>query len=228
MQKNLSQIPKRSAAGVDGQTVEAATESYVWRAVDHEGEILDMLVQRRRDTRAALRLMRKLLKKQGFAPKLVVTEQHLYAGSADNAPDPFSLVELACRRDHECGDVLDQRRATDNSCRVFKVPTGPVDRRLGARRRCKMADLDACRPATRTKPAGTMPGSASSICRRRSAGRGVIAQVNPELPWTYGDTAIEPAAIDVLEGVSRDARRVGVTSPRPSGWKPTWRLREEV
>ena len=56
----------------------------------------------------------------------------------------------------------------------------------------------------------------------------VIAQVNPELPWTYGDTAIEPAAIDVLEGVSRDARRVGVTSPRPSGWKPSWRPREEV
>ena len=42
---------------------------YLWRAVDHEGEVLDMLVQRRRDTRAALRLMRKLLRKQGFAPK---------------------------------------------------------------------------------------------------------------------------------------------------------------
>jgi transposase-like protein len=34
-----------------------------------------MLVQRRRDTRAALRLMRKLLKKQGFAPKLLVTDK---------------------------------------------------------------------------------------------------------------------------------------------------------
>src|SRR6267154_3571506 len=30
---------------------------YLWRAVDHEGEVLDMLVQRRRDKRAALRLM---------------------------------------------------------------------------------------------------------------------------------------------------------------------------
>src|SRR5215467_11494650 len=40
-----------------------------------EGEVLDMLVQRRRDTRAALRLMRKLLKKQGFAPKLLVTDK---------------------------------------------------------------------------------------------------------------------------------------------------------
>jgi putative transposase len=33
---------------------------YLWRAVDHEGEVLDMLVQSRRDSRAALRLMRKL------------------------------------------------------------------------------------------------------------------------------------------------------------------------
>jgi len=43
----------------------AGERMYLWRAVDHEGEILDMLVQRRRDSRAALRLMRKLLKKQG-------------------------------------------------------------------------------------------------------------------------------------------------------------------
>ena len=34
-----------------------------------------MLVQRRRDTRVALRLMRKLLKKQGFVPKLLVTDK---------------------------------------------------------------------------------------------------------------------------------------------------------
>src|SRR5438046_2819096 len=43
-------------------------------SVDHEGEVLDMLVQGRRDSRAALRLMRKLLKKQGFATKLLVAD----------------------------------------------------------------------------------------------------------------------------------------------------------
>src|SRR3954453_1385383 len=48
---------------------------YLWRAVDHEGEVLDMLVQRRRDKRAALRLMRKLLKKHGFTPKLLTTDK---------------------------------------------------------------------------------------------------------------------------------------------------------
>jgi DDE superfamily endonuclease len=40
----------------------AGKRMYLWRAVGHEGEVLDMLVQRRRDTQAALRLMRKLLK----------------------------------------------------------------------------------------------------------------------------------------------------------------------
>jgi putative transposase len=53
----------------------AGVRMYLWRAVDHEGEVLDMLVQRRRDSRAALRLMRKLLKRQGFAPKLLVTDK---------------------------------------------------------------------------------------------------------------------------------------------------------
>jgi putative transposase len=53
----------------------AGRRMYLWRAVDHEGEVLEMLVQRRRDMRAALRLMRKLLRKQGFAPKLLTTDK---------------------------------------------------------------------------------------------------------------------------------------------------------
>src|SRR5688572_20745511 len=48
---------------------------YLWRAVDSEGEILDMLVQPRRDKTAALRLMRKLLKKQRYAPIVLVTDK---------------------------------------------------------------------------------------------------------------------------------------------------------
>ncbi len=55
---------------------------WLWRAVDHEGEILDMLVQRRRDTKAALRLMRKLIRKQGFAPEVMVTDKLASYGSA--------------------------------------------------------------------------------------------------------------------------------------------------
>ncbi len=44
---------------------------YLWRAVDDEGKVLEVLIQRRRDTAAAGKLMRTLLKKQGFAPAMV-------------------------------------------------------------------------------------------------------------------------------------------------------------
>ncbi len=46
---------------------------YLWRAVDAAGEVLDLLVQPRHNTAAALRLLRKLLKKQGCAPAVMVT-----------------------------------------------------------------------------------------------------------------------------------------------------------
>ena len=48
---------------------------YLWRAVDCEGEVLDVLVQSRRNKKAALKLMRRLLKAQGFAPIMVVTDK---------------------------------------------------------------------------------------------------------------------------------------------------------
>jgi putative transposase len=53
----------------------AGRRFWLWRAVDDEGEVLDLLVQRRRDARAAAKLMRKLLRKQGFAPKTLVTDK---------------------------------------------------------------------------------------------------------------------------------------------------------
>ena len=46
---------------------------YLWRAVDDEGEVLDVLVQSRRNKAAAVKLLRKLMKKLGFAPRLLVT-----------------------------------------------------------------------------------------------------------------------------------------------------------
>ena len=55
---------------------------WLWRAVDSEGEVLDLLVQSRRDKKAALRLMRKLLRKQGFAPTVWVTDKLRSYGAA--------------------------------------------------------------------------------------------------------------------------------------------------
>src|ERR671933_2463222 len=48
---------------------------WLWRAVDDEGEVLDILVQRKRDKAAAAKLMRKLIRKHGFAPEVLVADR---------------------------------------------------------------------------------------------------------------------------------------------------------
>jgi putative transposase len=55
---------------------------YLWRAVDAEGEILDVLVQSKRNKNAALKLMRKLLKKYGFVPDRMITDDLRSYGAA--------------------------------------------------------------------------------------------------------------------------------------------------
>ncbi len=66
---------------------------WLWRAVDNEGEVLDFLVQRRRNTKAARKLMRKLLKTQGFAPSRVVTDK------LRSYPSAFRAMGLAAEHD---------------------------------------------------------------------------------------------------------------------------------
>jgi transposase-like protein len=88
----------------------AGRRMYLWRAVDHEGEILDMLVQRRRNKRAALRLLRKLLRKQGVAPKLVVTDKLRSYGAA------FRDLHLTCHHDQG----LRKNNRAENSHQVVR------------------------------------------------------------------------------------------------------------
>ena len=47
---------------------------YLWRAVDDEGEVLDVVVQKARDTKAALKLLRPLLRNQPVAPERITTD----------------------------------------------------------------------------------------------------------------------------------------------------------
>ena len=61
---------------IDGRLV------YLWRAVDGEGEVLDVLVQTKRNKHAALKLMRKLLKKYGSMPDKMVTDDLRSYGAA--------------------------------------------------------------------------------------------------------------------------------------------------
>ena len=68
---------------------------YLWRAVDDNGEVLDMLVQKRRNMAVAFKLLRQLLKNQGIHPKTIVTD-----GLASN---PAAVRELGCKDRHRAG-----------------------------------------------------------------------------------------------------------------------------
>jgi putative transposase len=60
----------------------AGVKHWLWRAVDQAGMVLDVLVQSRRDKRAAKRLLRKLLKRQGRAPRVMITDKLPSYGAA--------------------------------------------------------------------------------------------------------------------------------------------------
>jgi len=79
----------------------AGKQMYLWRAVDGEGEVLDVLVQKRRNKRAAFRLMRKLLRKQGVRPTQIVTDKLKSYGAA--------LRDLGLGHLHEMGHRLNNR-----------------------------------------------------------------------------------------------------------------------
>jgi transposase-like protein len=111
----------------------AGKRVHLWRAVDHEGEVLDMLVQRRRDSRTALRLMRKLLKKQGFAPKLLVTDKlRSYAAA-------FRRLRLTCP--HEQG--LRKNNRAENSHQAVRRRERKLQRFKSARSAQRFLSMQA-------------------------------------------------------------------------------------
>ena len=87
--QHAARIRRRSAGQFDGKwhldevviTIRGK-KHWLWRAVDQDGFVLDVLVQSRRNTTAAKRLMRKLLKRQGSAPRVMITDKLRSYGAA--------------------------------------------------------------------------------------------------------------------------------------------------
>ncbi len=84
---------------------------WLWRAVDDEGEVLDMLVQKRRHTGAAVRLLRKLLKRNRIHPESFATDKLASYRAA--------FRELHYSDQHRPGRMLDNNRA-ENSHLVIR------------------------------------------------------------------------------------------------------------
>lgn len=79
---------------------------YLWRAVDDEGEVLDVVVQKRRDHDAALTLLKRLLRNQPVEPEAVVTDGLASYISA--------LREVGLERLHRPGRLRENNRAENS------------------------------------------------------------------------------------------------------------------
>jgi putative transposase len=85
---------------------------YLWRAVDDEGEVLDLVMQRHRDTHAALTLLKRLLRNQPVAPTAIVTDRLKSYGSA--------LAELGLSHIHHNGKKRENNRAENSHLPIRK------------------------------------------------------------------------------------------------------------
>ena len=85
---------------------------YLWTAVDDEGTVLDIVVQKRRNTKAAMRLLRKLLRNQGIKPNRIVTDRLGSYGAALKLLGLKHLQDVGRRKNNraECSHVPIRRR----------------------------------------------------------------------------------------------------------------------
>ena len=91
-------------------------QHYLWRAIDQNGVVLDILVQSRRNKKAAKRFFRKLLKGLRYAPRVLVTDTlKSYA---------------AAKRDLKLGSEHRQSRYRNNACDVSHQPTRRRERHM--------------------------------------------------------------------------------------------------
>ncbi len=96
---------------IDGET------HYLWRAVDHEGEVLEVFATKRRDRRAALKFLKRTMKRYG-RPKLFVTDRLRSYGAA------MKVIGVADRQ--VCGQWLNNR--AENSHQPFRRREGAMAR----------------------------------------------------------------------------------------------------
>ena len=95
---------------------------YLWRAVDSEGEVLDVLVQTTRNKAAALRLMRKLLRKYGFVPDRVITDDLRSYGAAARDLGISNRHERGRWRNNRVENSHQPTRRRERKMQGFKNP----------------------------------------------------------------------------------------------------------
>jgi len=104
---------------------------YLWRAVDQDGDVLDILVQKHRDKRAAKRFFRKLLKGLRYAPRRIVTDKLRSYGAAHKEVLPDVIHDNDKWQNNRAENSHQPTRQQERQMRRFKSP-GQAQRFLSA------------------------------------------------------------------------------------------------
>ena len=99
---------------INGQLV------YLWRAVEQSGEVLDIVVQKRRDTKAAKRFFRKLLKGLQYVPRGIVTDKLRSYGAAKEELIPSVVHHRARMLNNRAENSHQPTRERERRMRRFK------------------------------------------------------------------------------------------------------------
>ena len=109
----------------------AGKTHWLWRAVDQHGRVLDVLVQSRRDKRAAKRLLRQLLKKQMRPPRVMITDKLASYGAAKKEVMPGVEHRRHKGLNNRAENSHQPTRRRERQMKRFKSP-GQVQRFLSA------------------------------------------------------------------------------------------------
>jgi hypothetical protein len=147
---------------------------YLWRAVDQDGDVIDILVQKHRNARAAKRFFRKLLKGQGSEPWHLVTDKlRSYAAAHRNImPSVVHDTTLCQQPGRNLTSADATTRTTDETVQIsWTGPAIPVGARCGT---------EPLQVGTAPPTIGELPVAARPILRRMECGYGCLS--NPATP----------------------------------------------
>ncbi len=106
-------------------------QHYLWRAVDQDGNVLDILIQSRRNKQAAKKFFRKLLKGLAYVPRVVITDKLASYGAAKREVLPSVEHRQHKRLNNRAENSHQPTRERERRMRRFKSP-GHVQRFLAA------------------------------------------------------------------------------------------------
>ena len=95
-------------------------QQYLWRAVDQEGEVIDVFLQSRRDGAAAKRFFKRLLRRQGKEPRQIVTDKLRSYGVAQRALLPEAIHNTAQYANNRAELSHQPTRVRERGMRRFK------------------------------------------------------------------------------------------------------------